>query len=80
MKTGHFSRLRRPGNIDEISLTFDTKLQPALEITTQMRLKADAIFEKDQALVLEEADSDRLQSMPELYITENGQVFPLTFS
>lgn len=59
------------GNAKEISLTLDTKLQPALEVNTQTRRKADAIFEKEQHFVLEEA-LKKPQAKQELYVTENG--------
>ncbi len=59
------------GNAKEISLTLDTKLQPALEVNTQTRRKADAIFEKEQNFVLEEA-LKKPQAKQELYVTENG--------
>ncbi|THH12400.1 hypothetical protein EW145_g66 [Phellinidium pouzarii] len=57
---------------DEFSLTLDTKLQPALEVTTQVRRKADAIFEKEQEFLLGDAKSARSHSEQELYITESG--------
>ncbi len=57
------------GNAKEISLTLDTKLQPALEVNTQTRRKADAIFEKEQNFVLEEA-LKKPQAKQELYVTE----------
>ncbi|KAH8118471.1 MRC1-like domain-containing protein [Phellopilus nigrolimitatus] len=66
------NRMQLLSNAGEFSLTLDTKLQPALEVTTQVRRKADAIFEKEQDFVLEEANNDRPQSKRELYITENG--------
>ncbi|KLO16360.1 hypothetical protein SCHPADRAFT_901592 [Schizopora paradoxa] len=56
---------------NELSLTLDTKLQPALEVNTQIRRKADAIFEKEQIFVLEEAVK-KPEEKDVLYVTENG--------
>lgn len=55
----------------ELSLTLDTKLQPALEVNSQIKRKADAIFEKEQNFVLEEAVK-KPQTKEVLYVTENG--------
>ncbi|TDL29815.1 hypothetical protein BD410DRAFT_893045 [Rickenella mellea] len=65
------NKFRGAGDPQELSLTLDTRLQPALDVTTQLRRKADDIFEKDQLFILEEASKKREKS-PELYITENG--------
>lgn len=72
-KSNFLSRARRPAD-GELSLTLDTKLQPALDVTTQIRRKADSAFEKEQELVLEEAGTSAVsaRSKPELYISENG--------
>ena len=70
----HFGGLARPR--DELSLTLDTKLQPALSVTSQVRRKADALFEKEQEFALEEAATSATSSgtKPELYIGENGML------
>ena len=49
----------------------DVRLQPALEISTQERKQGDAIFEKEQDFVIEEANQ-RQKTAPDLYITEAG--------
>ncbi|KAI5124746.1 hypothetical protein M0805_005380 [Coniferiporia weirii] len=66
------NRMQRPGDDEGFSLTLDTKLQPALEVTTQVRRKADAIFEKEQDFLLEDANDIRPNNEQELYVTENG--------
>ncbi|KAL5527514.1 hypothetical protein ACEPAG_6315 [Sanghuangporus baumii] len=59
---------------DEFSLTLDTRLQPALDVTTQVRRRADAVFEKEQDFVMDEASTSATSSRSrhELYISENG--------
>lgn len=52
-------------------LTQDVSLQPALEVSTQVRRRADAIFDKEQDILVEEANM-RPQRKTELYINENG--------
>ncbi len=59
------------GKPEELSLTLDVQLQPAIEISSQVRRKADAIFEKEQVFLIEEANKSR-RTEPELYIAENG--------
>ncbi|KAL5487916.1 hypothetical protein ACEPAI_6024 [Sanghuangporus weigelae] len=58
----------------ELSLTLDTRLQPALDVTTQVRRRADALFEKEQDFVMDEASTSATSSRSrhELYISENG--------
>ena len=63
-----------PRDVKELSLTLDTRLQPAIAVSTQVRRKADAIFEKEQGFVLEEATIAQAQHQQkfELYVTESG--------
>lgn len=70
-KTGGFSHIRRPGQIDQLLLTQDIGLQPALEVSAQVKRRADAIFDKEQDILVEEANM-RPQKKPQLYIDENG--------
>ena len=63
--------MQRGGKLDELSLTFDVKLQPALELDPDIRRKADAVFEKEQMFAVEEANQHQRKE-PELYIAENG--------
>ena len=55
-------------------MTLDTKLQPALDVTSQLRRKADTLFEKEQEFALEEATTSATSasSKQELYIDANG--------
>ncbi|EJD01307.1 uncharacterized protein FOMMEDRAFT_135544 [Fomitiporia mediterranea MF3/22] len=69
------NRSKHLTNDDELSLTLDTsRLQPALDVATQVRRKADAVFEKEQEFVIEEAGKNTASSRgkQELYISENG--------
>lgn len=70
-RTGFGGALR---NMDggELSLTLDTKLAPALDINTQVRQKADTIFEKEQQFVLEEASDIGHSERQDLYVTDSG--------
>jgi mediator of replication checkpoint protein 1 len=52
-------------------LTQDVGLQPALEVSTQVKRRAEAIFDKEQELLVEEANTSR-QKDPDLYVNEYG--------
>ena len=53
-----------------------TLLQPAFEAKDTLVRKADAIFEKEQALLLESTGSrESLGKKPTLYINDNGYAF-----
>lgn len=71
MKDSGILGKQRENDEKELSLTFDTGLQPALEIATQVRRQAAAIFEQEQNFLLEEANKKR-RAEPELYVLENG--------
>jgi mediator of replication checkpoint protein 1 len=54
-------------------LSLDVELQPALEVSSTLRRKADNIFEKEQEYVIEIAnDQQKQDNNPEWYIRENG--------
>ena len=69
---GGFQNLRKDN--DDISLTLDTKLQPALEPDATLLQKADLIFEKEQEYLLQAAQRAPPKK-PQLYVTENGFVY-----
>ena len=71
LKAPDFLGKQREQNEKELSLTFDTGLQPALEITSQVRRQAAAIFEQEQNYLIEEASKKR-HTEPELYVLDNG--------
>ena len=71
LQPSFFDRIKRPAFGQELTLTLDSTLQPALDVTTQVKRKAGAIFEKEQMLVLE-GTTQKPKSRPELYITESG--------
>jgi mediator of replication checkpoint protein 1 len=59
------------GNTDELSLTLDVGLQPALEVDENRLRQADAIFEKEQAYLVEAANR-KPKTKPELYVNDHG--------
>lgn len=63
-----FDKLR---NADELSLTLDVRLQPALEVSENVMRQADSIFEKEQEYVLEAATRKPKQKT-ELYVNDHG--------
>jgi mediator of replication checkpoint protein 1 len=52
-------------------LSLDVGLEPALEVSSTLRRKADSIFEKEQEYVIEIANHQQRQK-PEVYISDNG--------
>ena len=64
---GGSSKLRRT---DTLNLTQDVTL--AFQVENKLMRKADAIFEKEQAFVLEAATRGTHNSKPELYVNELG--------
>ncbi|KAI9000938.1 MRC1-like domain-containing protein [Trametes punicea] len=70
---GGFERLKAAQRDDDISLTLDTRLQPALEVDQSLVKKADEIFEKEQELAIQEQQQEsRTESKPQLFVDENG--------
>lgn len=58
-------------NTNELSLSLDVRLQPALEVTGTLRRKADMIFEKEQEYVVAAAQKEqRLKEV--LYVNDHG--------
>ena len=64
-------RLRHLGDGNELSLTLDVRLQPALEVSEKLRRQADTVFEKEQGYLLEAARRKPKQT-PELYVNDHG--------
>ncbi|KAG1820532.1 MRC1-like domain-containing protein [Suillus subaureus] len=63
----------KEGDCNELALSLDVGLEPALEVSSTLRRKADNIFEKEQEYVVEIAnDQQKQDNNPEWYITENG--------
>ncbi|OCH87897.1 hypothetical protein OBBRIDRAFT_795748 [Obba rivulosa] len=65
------NQIRGLGNNDDLSLTLDVSLQPALEITQGVRQKADNIFEKEQESLVEKSGEGGAQRR-KLYINDDG--------
>ncbi|KAG1780344.1 MRC1-like domain-containing protein [Suillus placidus] len=63
----------KEGDCNELALSLDVGLEPALEVSSTLRRKADNIFEKEQEYVIEIAnDQQKQDNDPEWYIRENG--------
>ncbi|KAG0699868.1 MRC1-like domain-containing protein [Suillus ampliporus] len=61
------------GDCNELSLSLDVGLEPALEVSSTLRRKADGIFEKEQEYLIERANSPQKQDKsPGMYIGDNG--------
>ncbi|KDQ64940.1 hypothetical protein JAAARDRAFT_243319 [Jaapia argillacea MUCL 33604] len=69
---GGLDRLRKGFEDDDIPLTLDVRLQPALEVSDSRRRAADAIFEKEQEFVLLDAQRKPEKKKEELYVNEYG--------
>jgi mediator of replication checkpoint protein 1 len=63
--------LRKSGDLNELSLTLDVRLQPALEVNEKLRRQADSVFEKEQEYLLEAARRVPKQKQ-ELYVNDHG--------
>lgn len=70
--TSMLDRLRKQGNLKDLPLTLDVGLQPALEVSENLRRQADSIFEKEQAYILEAATRRPKNTKPELYVNDHG--------
>ncbi|KAI9063152.1 hypothetical protein FKP32DRAFT_1758266 [Trametes sanguinea] len=69
---GGFEKLKAAQRDDDISLTIEPGLQPALEVDQSLARRADEIFEKEQELALQEQQAAREEPEPELFVDENG--------
>ncbi|KAG2361993.1 hypothetical protein BDR07DRAFT_1407958 [Suillus spraguei] len=73
---GGFSQFftdEKAGDCNELALSLDVGLEPALEVSSTLRRKADNIFEKEQEYLIEIAnDQQKQDNDPEWYIQENG--------
>ncbi|KZP13040.1 hypothetical protein FIBSPDRAFT_1049618 [Athelia psychrophila] len=66
------NKLRKPvEDIEELSLTLDVGFQPALIVDDNLRRQADAIFEKEQAYLVEAANR-KPKKNEELYVNDHG--------
>ena len=70
-----FDQLKAAQGDDDIDLTQDNGLQPALDVSGSLLRKADEIFQKEQELLAmdeqEESNVQKLKS-PEMFINESG--------
>ena len=58
----------------ELALTEDVALQPALDIGQTLRRKADDIFEKEQQIIAERGNRETSPEKKRLYVNEHGYV------
>lgn len=63
--------VRGAGN-DELSLTLDVGLKPALEVSGTLRQKAETIFEKEQEYVVAAAVQRNDRPKEPLYVNDHG--------
>jgi len=56
----------------DLSLTMDVALQPALDISQTLRRKADEIFDKEQELIAEGANRGISPEKKRMYVNEHG--------
>lgn len=57
--------------MDDLSLTLDVDLQPALEVGENRLRQANAIFEKEQVYIIEAANQ-KPKKKAELYVNDHG--------
>jgi mediator of replication checkpoint protein 1 len=57
--------------VDDLSLTLDVDLQPALEVGENRLRQANAIFEKEQVYIIEAANQ-KPKKKAELYVNDHG--------
>ncbi|KAF5369809.1 hypothetical protein D9758_001353 [Tetrapyrgos nigripes] len=65
-------KLANAREADDLQLTQDVALQPALEVDENLQRRADAIFEKEQEYVVDAANQRPVRTQGTWYITENG--------
>ncbi|KAF4574667.1 hypothetical protein EYR36_006017 [Pleurotus pulmonarius] len=68
---GGLDKLRKPSALDELPLTLDVTLQPALDVSENVRKKADAVFEKEQEYLID-ALRPKQSTQPQLFINDHG--------
>jgi mediator of replication checkpoint protein 1 len=64
-------KLRKPENLNDLPLTLEVGLQPALEVDENLRRQADSIFDKEQFYLLEAANR-KPKKKAELYVNDHG--------
>jgi mediator of replication checkpoint protein 1 len=73
---GGFDAFRNADDDFGLSLSLDAKLQPALEVSSTALRRADDIFQNEQEMILQAAQDSAKPKKPQLYIDDNGHVFP----
>ncbi|KAI0335542.1 hypothetical protein GY45DRAFT_1316888 [Cubamyces sp. BRFM 1775] len=69
---GGFEKLKVAQREDDIALTLDTGVRPALEVDLSLVKKADELFEKEQEMVVQEHQEAVEEPKPQLFVDENG--------
>ncbi|KDQ29024.1 hypothetical protein PLEOSDRAFT_1082910 [Pleurotus ostreatus PC15] len=70
-RSGGLDKLRKPEALDELPLTLDVTLQPALDVSEHVRKRADAVFEKEQEYLID-ALQPKQSTQPQLFINDHG--------
>ncbi|KAI0638262.1 MRC1-like domain-containing protein [Trametes polyzona] len=70
---GGFEKLKAAQRDDDIALTAEPGLQPALEVDQSLAQKADQIFEKEQELAVQaQQEQSRVEPTRQMFVDENG--------
>ncbi|KAJ8697936.1 hypothetical protein PTI98_004702 [Pleurotus ostreatus] len=70
-RSGGLDKLRKPEALNELPLTLDVTLQPALDVSEHLRKRADAVFEKEQEYLID-ALQPKQSTQPQLFINDHG--------
>ncbi|OBZ76695.1 hypothetical protein A0H81_04027 [Grifola frondosa] len=68
---GRLDRLRKLDDAEDLALTLDVGLQPALDVHGSLLQKADAIFEKEQEFLVAQQERPP-ESKHQFYVNANG--------
>ncbi|KAI0677470.1 hypothetical protein C8Q78DRAFT_1002861 [Trametes maxima] len=67
-----FEKLKAAQREEDVSLTIEPGLQPALEVDQSLAKKADEIFEKEAEYAVQEQQETRPEPKPQMFVDENG--------
>ena len=75
---GGFDKLRKAAKGDDLSLTLAPAMQPSLDVTDSTRKKAEAIFDKEQEFIVQDAVEKPVKSS-QLFVNQHGYVIYSSF-
>ncbi|KAI0650663.1 MRC1-like domain-containing protein [Trametes meyenii] len=67
-----FEKLKAAQREEDVSLTLEPGLQPALEVDQSLVKKADEIFEKEAEYAVQEQQETRSEPKPQMFVDANG--------